>query len=581
MVGKKVGSNQSDDYSFKWWEHTYNNAAKNIENKKTRLNEEDGTTETVKLPKKRRKDDVTEEKDVIVYARFRKSSILNGTHEKSIREETNLKQELNNHNEIKSIPTVSDEDLHRICEGRTAHKGARHGIHMNGKLKRLEDQETLLITSVAMKTTVEIASDKREKKKKKKKRKSEEDEEFYCILNSIMVSGAHRAFLFGISFNRFFRTKKLKIILPYLFGTATALTYTYHRQTFVTHASMLDFGMNTDANDIYDSALFIADPVTDKTLLQKNSQSYQSRMEIFIMKLQYHLCRQLETYEDGEKHFQVDRWLRQEGGGGISCVLQDGDVFEKAGVNISVVHGKLPVQAIEQMRSRGHQFIARDLPLDFFAAGISSVIHPRNPYVPTVHFNYRYFELIDIDGSVHWWYGGGTDLTPYYLDESDCKHFHLTLKKTCDKHDKTYYNKFKKWCDDYFNISYRDNERRGVGGIFFDDLNEQGQEKCFSFLKACGNSVIPSYLPLVEKNYLKSYSLNEREWQLIRRGRYAEFNLVLDRGTKFGLQTPGSRIESILMSLPAVAMWKYQYPIKDGSEEKKLVQILKNPKEWV
>jgi coproporphyrinogen III oxidase len=175
----------------------------------------------------------------------------------------------------------------------------------------------------------------------------------------------------------------------------------------------------------------------------------------------------------------------------------------------------------------------------------------------------------------------GTDLTPYYLNENDCKHFHLSLKKTCDKHDRSYYPKFKKWCDDYFNINYRSNERRGIGGIFFDDFNQPNQESCFSFVKSCANTVIPSYLPLVKTNYQRPYTTEEREWQLLRRGRYAEFNLVLDRGTKFGLQTPGARIESILMSLPAVAKWKYGWDYKEDSPEMKLMKVLKQPREWV
>lgn len=329
----------------------------------------------------------------------------------------------------------------------------------------------------------------------------------------------------------------------------------------------------------------MAPPITNEAVLRsKEKDSYQARMEIFILKLQKQFCRALEDFEikeNSSSRFHVDRWVRSEGGGGITCVLQDGTVFEKAGVNISVVHGKLPIQAIEQMRSRGHQFAAKNTPLDFFAAGISSVIHPRNPHVPTIHFNYRYFELKDVDGTIHWWYGGGTDLTPYYLDEKDCKHFHLSLKKSCDKHDSSYYPKFKKWCDDYFNINYRDNERRGVGGIFFDDLNEKSQESCFNFVKSCANTVIPSYVPIVQKHFKQSYTENERDWQLLRRGRYAEFNLILDRGTKFGLQTPGARIESILMSLPLVAKWKYGLDYKEDSAEMKLMKVLKKPRDWV
>lgn len=178
-------------------------------------------------------------------------------------------------------------------------------------------------------------------------------------------------------------------------------------------------------------------------------------------------------------------------------------------------------------------------------------------------------------------HSSGTDLTPYYLNEQDCKHFHLSLKKSCDKHDQSYYSKFKKWCDDYFNNKYRGNERRGIGGIFFDDLNQPNQESCFNFVKSCANTVIPSYLPIIQNNYQRSYTPEEREWQLLRRGRYVEFNLVYDRGTKFGLQTPGARIESILMSLPALAKWKYGLDYKENSPEMQLMKVLKEPREWV
>lgn len=228
-----------------------------------------------------------------------------------------------------------------------------------------------------------------------------------------------RTAIFGVvSFNRF--TKQLKNALPYIIGTASTLTFCYVHKPFRRHhAKTLDFfrltpaSLDTDVSDKYPSQpldSFMAEPITNKDVLDKTSStSYKARMEIFILKLQRQLCRTLEQFEEKQNsqvRFLVDRWTREEGGGGISCIMQEGDVFEKAGVNISVVHGKLPVQAIEQMRARGHQFVARNTPLDFFATGISSVIHPRNPHVPTIHFNYRYFELTDVDGTVHWWYGG-------------------------------------------------------------------------------------------------------------------------------------------------------------------------------
>nr|CAD7427337.1 unnamed protein product [Timema monikensis] len=204
-------------------------------------------------------------------------------------------------------------------------------------------------------------------------------------------------------------------------------------------------------------------------------------------------CRALEEEEDEETKFRVDRWERPQGGGGITCILQDGRVFEKAGVNISVVKGVLPPAAVQQMRARGKSLKEGELP--FFAAGVSSVIHPRNPLVPTVHFNYRYFEVQEPGGTTQSWFGGGTDLTPYYLDEEDSRHFHRQLKAACDRHDPGYYAKFKKWCDDYFNITHR-GERRGIGGIFFDDLEDPDPEKTFQFVTSCAESVIPSYLPL-------------------------------------------------------------------------------------
>lgn len=200
--------------------------------------------------------------------------------------------------------------------------------------------------------------------------------------------------------------------------------------------------------------------------------------------------------------------------------------------------------------------------------------------VPTIHFNYRYFEVVEPDGSIQWWFGGGTDLTPYYLNEEDAKYFHSVLKEACDKHNKGYYPKFKSWSDDYFNITHR-GERRGLGGIFFDDLDTPSQEQAFRFVKSCAESVIPSYIPLVSKHKNDPYAYHERQWQLLRRGRYVEFNLIYDRGTKFGLYTPGARYESILMSLPLLAKWEYMHSPELNSEEEKLLRVLRNPKEWV
>ncbi|XP_050441486.1 oxygen-dependent coproporphyrinogen-III oxidase [Adelges cooleyi] len=323
---------------------------------------------------------------------------------------------------------------------------------------------------------------------------------------------------------------------------------------------------------------FMADPVTDKLALESSPEDMRTIMELMIMKIQADFCQALEGEEPSQK-FIVDRWLRAEGGGGITCVMQDGEVFEKAGVNISVVHGHLPPGAIAQMRARGKNFKDEQI-LPFFAAGISAVIHPRNPYVPTIHFNYRYFEVVQSDNTTQWWFGGGTDLTPYYLNENDAVHFHSTLKNACDQHNKEYYPKFKRWCDDYFNIPHR-GERRGIGGIFFDDLDSPSQKDVLSFVKSCAQAVIPSYIPLVKNHKNDRYGEHEREWQLLRRGRYVEFNLIYDRGTKFGLYTPGARYESILMSLPLTANWKYMHKPSPQSREGKLTEILKNPKDWI
>ncbi|KAL0275835.1 UNVERIFIED_CONTAM: hypothetical protein PYX00_003565 [Menopon gallinae] len=327
-----------------------------------------------------------------------------------------------------------------------------------------------------------------------------------------------------------------------------------------------------------DVGQFMADPITSMDHLEKNPNDMKTKVELMILRVQKEFCRALEQEEcDPETKFRVDRWTRKAGGGGITCVMQEGMVFEKAGVNISVVHGSLSKEAAEQMRSRKKSL--KEGELKFFAAGISAVIHPRNPMVPTIHFNYRYFELTQSDGSVMWWFGGGTDLTPYYVNKDDFKHFHKTLKETCDKHNVEYYPDFKKWCDDYFVIRHR-NESRGIGGIFFDDLDKPSKEEVFSFVTSCADAVIPSYIPLVQKHKDDAYSYHERQWQLLRRGRYVEFNLLYDRGTKFGLHTPEARFESILMSLPLNAKWEYMHQEEPSSKEAELINILKNPVDW-
>ncbi|XP_050678674.1 oxygen-dependent coproporphyrinogen-III oxidase isoform X2 [Leptidea sinapis] len=334
---------------------------------------------------------------------------------------------------------------------------------------------------------------------------------------------------------------------------------------------------SADMKELLQLKNYMAEPVTPISQLEKNPNDMKTQMELLIMRIQAEFCRALEKEEDEEAKFLVDRWTRKEGGGGITCVLQDGRVFEKAGVNISVVSGTLPPAAVQQMKTRGKNFDSQELP--FFAAGVSAVIHPRNPMVPTIHFNYRYFEVTDKNG-VQWWFGGGTDLTPYYLNEEDATHFHLTLKHACDAHDKTYYGRFKKWCDDYFSIPHR-GERRGVGGIFFDDIDSPDQTSAFNFVTSCAEAVIPSYIPIVQKHKDDAYGYHERQWQLLRRGRYVEFNLIYDRGTKFGLFTPEARYESILMSLPLNAKWEYMHTPKPNSAEEKLMKVLKEPRDWL
>ena len=306
------------------------------------------------------------------------------------------------------------------------------------------------------------------------------------------------------------------------------------------------------------------------------------RMEDLIKTRQKEIVAELEKLDPSHK-FRTDTWSRPNGGGGISCVLQDGSVFEKAGVNTSIVYGTLPRPAIQKMRVN-HKALDPDVEsLEFFAAGLSLVLHPQNPMAPTVHLNYRYFETMDKDGVCNaWWFGGGTDLTPSYLFDEDAIHFHRTIKDACDKHDKAFYPRFKSWCDNYFHIPHRQ-EARGIGGIFFDDLDEEekDQEQLFSFVTDCLGAFLPSYMPLIERRKDMSYTENQKEWQQVRRGRYVEFNLVHDRGTAFGLQTPGARVESILMSLPLTARWMYMHEPEKNSREERLLNVLKSPVQWV
>ncbi|EPQ30736.1 uncharacterized protein PFL1_01637 [Pseudozyma flocculosa PF-1] len=404
----------------------------------------------------------------------------------------------------------------------------------------------------------------------------------------------------------------------------------------------------------------------DPSLLDNTDAPMRQRMETYVKLLQHRIVSAL-SQEEPTARFLIDSWLRKEGGEGISCVLQDGSTFEKAGVNISVVHGTLPPAAIRQMSANhaglmtktGYRLEGPDAEvkgLPFYAAGLSLVVHPKNPFAPTVHFNYRYFELAHpeklADGSpnprhpsngtgeakdepIAWWFGGGTDLTPIYLFDEDARHFHKTLKAAADAHDTAFYPAWKRWCDTYFQIPHR-GEARGIGGIFFDDLTlpewskgaggrgsfiplsdgqkaptsalsslrPHTQDSLFSTVKSMGDSFLPAYLPIVQRRKNMPYTEAHERWQALRRGRYVEFNLVYDRGTKFGLQTPGARIESILMSLPLKARWEYMERWggggaqgrdgkgtedsdgrepkdgEEGAEERRIQQVLRHPRDW-
>ncbi|MDC7995066.1 oxygen-dependent coproporphyrinogen oxidase [Altibacter sp. HG106] len=293
----------------------------------------------------------------------------------------------------------------------------------------------------------------------------------------------------------------------------------------------------------------------------------------YIRTLQNTITEALEAI-DGSARFKEDLWKRPEGGGGRTRVIENGAVFEKGGVNISEVHGELP----ESMQAYFGVKEAR-----FFACGLSLVLHPKNPFVPTVHANWRYFEMYDLNGDiVDQWFGGGQDLTPYYLFEEDATHFHQICKNACDAHDPSFYPTYKKRCDTYFYNAHRE-EARGIGGLFFDYLKktpERSMKDWYDFVTEVGNHFLEAYLPIVQRRKDASYTQKQKDWQEIRRGRYVEFNLVHDKGTLFGLKTNG-RIESILMSLPPHVQWRYDHQPVPGSEEEKLQNVLQHPRSWV
>ncbi|KAJ6621479.1 coproporphyrinogen III oxidase [Mycena sp. CBHHK59/15] len=340
-------------------------------------------------------------------------------------------------------------------------------------------------------------------------------------------------------------------------------------------------------------------------------KSMRTQMEEYIVALQYQIVSAFEALDPESPPFKRDSWIRAEGGSGQSCVFtspsletspKNESILEKAGVNISVIHGTLPLAAIRQMRSDHSSMpLPDDTPdgLPFFVAGLSLVVHPRNPHAPTVHMNCRYFEITSPpeEGTesklLTWWFGGGSDLTPSYLYEDDAEHFHGTLKSACDAHSAAFYPTFKKWCDEYFYTPHR-GEARGIGGVFFDDLHASTHFRLpasaprpetpadiFRFVQAIGDAFVPSYLPILTRRHAMPYTAEQRRWQLLRRGRYVEFNLVVDRGTKFGLMAPGARVESILMTMPEIARWEYMSEMgAEGTEEGRLVDVLKTPKAW-
>ncbi len=296
------------------------------------------------------------------------------------------------------------------------------------------------------------------------------------------------------------------------------------------------------------------------------------QVKTYLLNLQENICTQLEVV-DGEASFIKDNWEKENGaGGGLTRVLMNGAVFEQAGVNFSLVRGDNMPASATALRP---ELAGRS----FTALGVSLVIHPHNPYAPTSHANVRFFIAEKEGEDPIWWFGGGFDLTPYYGFDEDAILWHQTAKEACDPFGKDVYAKYKKWCDDYFYLKHRD-EQRGIGGLFFDDLNEGGFDECFAFMQSVGNGYIKAYRPIVQKRKDTSYGERERQFQLYRRGRYVEFNLVYDRGTLFGLQT-GGRTESILMSLPPLVRWEYQYEPEEGSEEARLYERYIQPQDWL
>lgn len=292
----------------------------------------------------------------------------------------------------------------------------------------------------------------------------------------------------------------------------------------------------------------------------------------YLLNLQNSICLGIEQI-DGSAEFMRDEWQREQvAGGGISCVLSDGEVFEQAGINFSHVYGtELPASATTHRPELAGR--------DFQAMGVSLVIHPKNPHAPTSHANIRFFIASKEGADPVWWFGGGFDLTPYYGYDEDCVHWHTVAREACESFGGDVYPRYKKWCDEYFYLKHRD-EQRGIGGLFFDDLNEGGFDNCFKFMQSIGNHYMKAYLPIVERRKDTAFTAAEKEFQLYRRGRYVEFNLVYDRGTLFGLQT-GGRTESILMSLPPVVHFRYNWTPDAGTREAELYDKYLKPRDWL
>jgi coproporphyrinogen III oxidase len=291
----------------------------------------------------------------------------------------------------------------------------------------------------------------------------------------------------------------------------------------------------------------------------------------YLQQLQARICEELSAI-DGSAGFETETWDRPEGGGGITRVLSDGAVFEKGGVNFSYVEGgKMPGSATQHRPELAGR--------SFKAMGVSLVMHPVNPYVPTSHANVRCFVAEKPGEDPVWWMGGGFDLTPYYGNKEDVIHWHRTAKAACDPFGEDVYDRYKQWCDEYFFLPHR-NEPRGVGGLFYDDLNDWGFENTFGFMQSVGNAYLDAYVPIVHNNKDRSYGQRERDWQLYRRGRYVEFNLVFDRGTLFGLQSNG-RTEAILMSLPPLVRWEYGLTPDAGTPEAELLDVYLKPTDWL